>query len=420
MNCERCAELLVARLEGELDANELAAVEAHLATCADCSAWAAHVAELHAALTHAGAEVLREVTGRVGGDRRGALLSPIPRRRFGAGLLATAATVIVAVLVISTPWSGRSSSAYAAVAENVRRARTVVLRFSAQGDGIDMNGSAATFEVYNGDRMRIVQPNGAVLIYDDNSRQGLALSPANRTATTFKMASADPPVVTEDGVTPAAPGAASPIADFDRLLRTLVDDDAEYVGERVVDGRECLEYRAALGPGEPAARVLVDPATLLPVRIEREQDGLLIVADVQFEVALDPNDFSLTPPPGYTLLPGTARDPATWAETMRRMRMMVMACFIVEQETGHWPASLAGLEQYGVTQELLQNPSCPDREIGYDYFPPTATPESPEPVIIECPPTAGAGRCVAFTDGHVEYVTDAERLERLLGKVRGK
>jgi predicted anti-sigma-YlaC factor YlaD len=48
MDCDRCREAMSAALDGEADAAERAAVEAHLAGCPDCRAWQHSLADLTA------------------------------------------------------------------------------------------------------------------------------------------------------------------------------------------------------------------------------------------------------------------------------------------------------------------------------------------------------------------------------------
>jgi predicted anti-sigma-YlaC factor YlaD len=79
MDCDRCREAMSAALDGEADAAERAAVEAHLAGCPDCRAWQRSLADL-TAMTR------RARTGVAGGDpdlvARVADRAPGPRVRW--------------------------------------------------------------------------------------------------------------------------------------------------------------------------------------------------------------------------------------------------------------------------------------------------------------------------------------------------
>lgn len=62
MRCETCREVISACLDGEATEAEQADLEAHLATCADCSAWSARLDRLHRAARVAPADAVPDLS----------------------------------------------------------------------------------------------------------------------------------------------------------------------------------------------------------------------------------------------------------------------------------------------------------------------------------------------------------------------
>ncbi len=96
MNCERYLDLISARLDGELTAQEEAELTAHLQECPACRAIAGDMEGLHSALTGLGevdvpAELSQTVMGKIKGERISA------RRRFVRRISGLAACLVLCV-----------------------------------------------------------------------------------------------------------------------------------------------------------------------------------------------------------------------------------------------------------------------------------------------------------------------------------
>lgn len=65
MRCEDCREAISARLDGEATPDEIVAIDAHLATCAGCGAFAAHATELHRTMRVRAADPVPDLTSAI-------------------------------------------------------------------------------------------------------------------------------------------------------------------------------------------------------------------------------------------------------------------------------------------------------------------------------------------------------------------
>jgi ferric-dicitrate binding protein FerR (iron transport regulator) len=101
MDCEQSLNLLSARLDGEITAEESAALDGHLAACADCRAAGEAMAAQHGRLVRAFAPRRRAAAGVA--DRVVADLAPRTRGRWMSVILAAAAGFLLAVMLFQ-PW----------------------------------------------------------------------------------------------------------------------------------------------------------------------------------------------------------------------------------------------------------------------------------------------------------------------------
>jgi predicted anti-sigma-YlaC factor YlaD len=102
MECTTCRTTLSARLDGEEDETPGAAVDRHLATCADCRAWLDAAVSLNRAVRITPADVVPDLSGAIL-----AAAPPVPARRratdwrlvpWQAGLLSVAAVQLLVAL----------------------------------------------------------------------------------------------------------------------------------------------------------------------------------------------------------------------------------------------------------------------------------------------------------------------------------
>ncbi|MDB5174223.1 MAG: hypothetical protein JWN51_2996 [Phycisphaerales bacterium] len=101
MDCEQALNLLSARLDGEISAEESVALDGHLAGCADCRAAGEAMAAQHGRLVRAFAPRRRSAAGVA--DRVVANLTPRTRGRWMPATLSAAAGFLLAVMLFQ-PW----------------------------------------------------------------------------------------------------------------------------------------------------------------------------------------------------------------------------------------------------------------------------------------------------------------------------
>ncbi|MDB5293055.1 MAG: hypothetical protein JWL69_4296 [Phycisphaerales bacterium] len=101
MDCEQALNLLSARLDGEIAADESAALDAHLVGCADCRAAGEAMAAQHGRLVRAFAPRRRAAVGVA--DRVVAKLAPPARGRWMPAIFSAAAGFLLAVMLFQ-PW----------------------------------------------------------------------------------------------------------------------------------------------------------------------------------------------------------------------------------------------------------------------------------------------------------------------------
>jgi predicted anti-sigma-YlaC factor YlaD len=105
MRCESIREALSARLDGEASDLADAAVDAHLHTCRDCSAWSAELGVLHRMVRVREAEVVPDLTAAILGTRAATSVTPWSAVRTERVSVARWALFVVALtqLVLAAP-----------------------------------------------------------------------------------------------------------------------------------------------------------------------------------------------------------------------------------------------------------------------------------------------------------------------------
>jgi outer membrane lipoprotein-sorting protein len=110
-----------------------------------------------------------------------------------------------------------------------------------------------------------------------------------------------------------------------RQVQENPDGTVQYLGEAEIDGRKALGYRFTNDGAD--STIWADVETLLPLQIEHSlqksgvKTGSVVMMDIQFNVPLDPAEFSMDVPSDYTLqtLSFDASEPreADFIETLR-------------------------------------------------------------------------------------------------------
>ncbi len=215
--------------------------------------------------------------------------------------IAVAAVVVLAVAV-GIHMLGNSRPAFADVVRPILTARTatfkVVLHVPDKPmqtwEGRFMDPGLIRYEMGAGDNPE----RRAIQIIDFIQGKALVLVPAQKMA-----------MVVECRNQPEEldPRNINMFREFrDRIRQAQENPSApvEYLGRSQVVSREVVGYRLV----ESGVRMTIwaDAGSLLPVQIEYATDkepvgqaGEMVMTDIQFDVALDPAEFSLTAPPGY-------------------------------------------------------------------------------------------------------------------------
>ena len=118
-----------------------------------------------------------------------------------------------------------------------------------------------------------------------------------------------------------------------------------------------------------------------------------------------------------------ARLQAMQVQSMSNLRQLLLACHMYAADhQGQWPDELAAVTQKylgGVekARQIMTNPARPQADPGYTYLKP-ADPRggdmATKAVMYETHTDFGRGVAVGFADGHVEFVNNRQRFDRLL------
>jgi hypothetical protein len=255
----------------------------------------------------------------VGGRYRGGL-SQRRRKMFRLVRYSTAAAAVM-LLAVLAGWLFLIDHplAFADVVEQVKKAKSVtfvtkmpsILQGREKGilqQKFYIQGDASRMEIPSAQEGVQVPPDAPpvllAFIADAKQKKALQLDFVRKTAQIMK--------VDEKRWQEMAKGLANPV----EQLRQLKDQEAERIGEEVLDGRKTQVYRLkktdifmGVRVTEPeVAKVWVDPKTSLPVRIavERPADGGKVETVFSFEQftwneSLDPDLFKLEVPKGFTV-----------------------------------------------------------------------------------------------------------------------
>src|SRR5205823_5799762 len=107
--------------------------------------------------------------------------------------------------------------------------------------------------------------------------------------------------------------------------------------------------------------------------------------------------------------------------TMSNMRQITMACMMYAAENkGKWPEDLKALDKYlrNNVKQVMTNLLQPELVPGFIYIKP-ANPRAganEKMVLYAAHKEFGSGVCVAFLDGHVEFVNNKQRFDELVAK----
>ena len=204
-----------------------------------------------------------------------------PTFQVSAAMLAIALT---GLLWLANP--GRGGVAFADTLAKVADVRSVSYRIEMHGR--DRINFMQTTVAAQPPRIRsIVEPQGLVSIVDINAGKMLMLDPRHKTAQ----------VTVFTGM--------AKVSGVENMLEWFKDFDSrdfDRLGEKSIKGQTAIGFRQKSAQPDAMQRtVWVDQQTQLPVEVDLDmQDKSQVISDIQWDVPLTDDMFSLTPPAGYT------------------------------------------------------------------------------------------------------------------------
>ncbi len=236
-------------------------------------------------------------------ELEGRLLADIPAgkrasRLWYRGLLvrtAAAAAILIAVVGLFawlTGGNGTASVSFAQVLQPISGERPFTYKQIVQREGL--TPSFFHYIRLDGDRARRTASDGSFWIADWHKKKTLIVNPATKTATIYIVLSPS----------------ADPVPEIIEEVKTFQVGEEEDLGVREIDGRSAVGFRVRKRNQD--FDVWADARTGLPIRIEAEivsgRTGVktkVTVTDIEFDVQLDENLFSLEPPEGYKTIEHT-------------------------------------------------------------------------------------------------------------------
>jgi hypothetical protein len=286
-----------------------------------------------------------------GGSRiwRATMRNPITK-------LAIAAAVIAAV-AIGFYTIGGSKPAFAEVVRPILTAQTATFTLVLQvpdapaqtWEGEFMDPGLIRYTITMGDRpeAKVVQ------VADYVQGKMLTLMPAQKTAMVVTL---------QNKPEERDPRTMNMFKEWRDRIRQAQEDPGqavEYLGEARVAGREVIGYRLV----ENGMRMTIwaDAQSLLPVQIESsmidepaDQASSMMMMDIHFDVPLDPAEFSLAVPPGYSQQTMQMdASPVTEADLITLLR------FYAETTGGRFPSELsfAVFKELGAIEKEREKPT---------------------------------------------------------------
>ncbi len=315
MNCAECKEFLVPYLEDVLDATRRRALDQHLSTCPACQAEWRELTAIQGRLVadakavtgdveaHVMNRIVREQNVRLKAApsgtglaiRRFLMTNPIIKIGIAA------AVIIVAGIGIHGMGSGTPT--FAAVVRSIMEAHTATFKVLIKMEDQPVQTVEGKFMHPGLERQTMSADDAAggelVFIFDYVQGKALALVPSRKSAMRMELENW------------SAEQQGKKLNQFEELRRRIrqaqenPDESVQYLGESQIDGRKAVGYR--LAETDTDTTIWADAASLLPLQVEHaihqsgKKMGSIVMMDIQFNVPLDPTEFSMDVPPGYTL-----------------------------------------------------------------------------------------------------------------------
>jgi len=428
MNCEKCKELLVAYVEDLLEESQKQAIESHLNTCPPCRAEANELFALRDRLTANGKalaqtdledkilnRILQEQSSKLREVRKSnkqiRLWRIIMKSRITK--LTTAAAIIVAALVVMQYFRvpvDVASVAWGKVLDNICNSKTLtyLVRTKEQEPPVmkvmTIDPHLCRFEWLSKQIPRISALGGDVWILDSKQGKTLILDTAKKTARIHP-----------------AKKTMSDMYDAFRNFRDRVDFSVEEIGHRQVGNKEAIGFKLRKEDENREMAVWADPETKLPILIEEtlvDREGQarqFVITDIVFDDELDMSLFSLKPPDDYEVLEFRYDEKVNRLKSGVNMDRILKACRnYVNEHNGQWPDSLQELDKYGLEKEVFTNPRQPEREVGYVYLKPPASPSESRIVLHEAYDVWGQGINVGFANTRIQFIQEESEFKKRL------
>ena len=342
---------------------------------------------------------------------------------------AAAAVLIIAVIIginqLGTPFD--ANQVYADVIDSIEQARTfscrVIEEFTQDGQ-VEVFEELWMFKEPDLERHEWiggVYQAGDIIITDFSRRQRLHLVGRNMTAGIED--------ISVESVVDADTGELrlTQLSTYHRdwLLKLSERKEVEDLGIVDLEGRSVRKLQSQ---GEHyLTTVWIDPESNLPVQVALESPRSRgIYTDIQIDVELDNDLFSLEPPAEYTLLTDEPYKhmPEYDEKLMAKIKYLTSLCIIFRDEHDQFPAEFTDLVTSGVvTDEVLQNIlAAPDDPGGPPVILCHKLPELSadldwprEIVVYEAPDMSPDNFIVAgFADMHVERLPNKLYLRQML------
>lgn len=201
-------------------------------------------------------------------------------------------------------FNGFSTVSYAQVADQIRAAKSMTMKVSAQAPNLP-NPTTMQLMWMEPNQTRIALNPQVSMVIDQANHRSMVLDAKAKTAT-----------ITDYDMTP---GSSQPIgghADFIGAFKKLADAKGEPAGQEMIGAVKAKKFKAQMDGLDATVCVNAKTGALLRVDYEKLLGVRLTMSDFDFDAKLDPGLFSLTPPPGYAAINSTMQISSDLAENV--------------------------------------------------------------------------------------------------------
>jgi len=275
---------------------------------------------------------------------------------------ASVAAILLVVLgfaaYLSPPNSGRPSSAYAAMIEQMQEIKT--MSYTTHIIVAEQSGMAVRTQILNQDQVREeilvkTEEQGesmvtSVLIHDSKQGKVLLLQHTQKTAKIIEM---------------SEQLAGTQQTDLLEKFRKMRPDHAEYLGIEALNGKDMLKYKYRKPDGHYV--LWLDPDSQLPVKAviadvadSSKVNAKLEMTDFVWNPELDESLFSLDIPEGYDL----EREKISLSDNLRKAQegIVTMLGFYVRLNENEFPEEFNVLVFTSVMKKMMKPGATPEEQ----------------------------------------------------------